>query len=85
MMGGNCYKLIEEEKSHIESELLCASEIAILAKPKTFSESEFIESLITYMNSQKGDDATKIKSAGNDLPSSIFKTSPTFISFHSIS
>jgi hypothetical protein len=51
MVQGYCYKLLRVEKTHVEANLLCKEDNAILAKPKTFIESEFLESLITYLDS----------------------------------
>jgi hypothetical protein len=50
MVQGYCYKLSRVETSYIEAEIHCKEDFAILAEPKTFIESEFLESLITYLD-----------------------------------
>ena len=45
---GYCYKLVRELKDYADAELACMLENAILAQPQTFSESEFLESMVTY-------------------------------------
>ena len=55
-VSGKCYKVIESEMSHSESEMLCSSENAKMAEPNSFLESEFLEALISHKNSEKATD-----------------------------
>ena len=52
MNQGFCYKYFTEEKSMIEAEMTCMSEGGILAKPESYTQAEFLESFITYKNSE---------------------------------
>ena len=53
---GYCYKLVRELKDYADAELACMQENAILAQPKTFTESEFLESMVSYDDDQVGAD-----------------------------
>ena len=53
MLAGKCYTIIEEEKTQTESEITCNLLEATLAKPKSFLESEFLESLVSHFNQQR--------------------------------
>ena len=53
MLAGKCYIIIEEEKTHTESEITCNLLEATLAKPKSFLESEFLEALVSHYNEQR--------------------------------
>ena len=55
-VSGKCYKVIESELSHSESEMLCSSENAKMAEPNSFLESEFLEALVSHKNSEKATD-----------------------------
>ena len=55
-VSGKCYKVIESEMSHSESEMLCTSENAKMAEPNSFLESEFLEALVSHKNSEKAND-----------------------------
>ena len=48
MNMGYCYKLVRELKDYADAELACMAEAAILASPKTFSASEFLEAMVSY-------------------------------------
>ena len=52
MNMGYCYKLFRELLDYSDAEIVCMQENAILALPKTFSESEFLESLVSYLDQQ---------------------------------
>ena len=58
MLAGKCYTIIEEEKTHTESEITCNILEATLAKPKSFLESEFLESLVSHFNGQRNKNGT---------------------------
>ena len=43
---------MRELKDYADAELACMQENAILAQPKTFTESEFLESMVSYDDDQ---------------------------------
>ena len=56
MMLGKCYKLFRENKSQIEAQMYCKGNNAQLVEPKTYVESEFLESFVTNMDKSKLDE-----------------------------
>ena len=58
MLAGKCYTIIEEEKTHTESEITCNLLEATLAKPKSFLESKFLEALVSHFNQQRTNNGT---------------------------
>jgi hypothetical protein len=54
MNQGHCFKLIRVLKNYVDAMLMCMAENAILAEPMTFIQSEFLESLVTYLDKKDG-------------------------------
>ena len=48
MNQGHCYKLFRENVDHTEAEIRCNLEGAVLARPLTFTQAEFLESMVKY-------------------------------------
>ena len=48
MSQGHCYKLFRENVDYTDAEMKCQEENAILARPITFTQAEFIESMVKY-------------------------------------
>ena len=48
MNQGHCYKLFRENFDYTDAEMKCQEEDAILARPITFTQAEFIESMVKY-------------------------------------
>ena len=48
MNQGHCYKLFREELDHTNAEIKCNEENAVLARPVTFTQAEFIESMVKH-------------------------------------
>ena len=52
MNQGHCYRLFREKLDHTDAENRCNEENAILARPLTFTQAEFIESMVKYDDSK---------------------------------
>ena len=57
MNQGHCYKLFTDKMDFADAEMKCFSENAILAKPVTFTQAQFIESF-TRFELEKNDNVT---------------------------
>ena len=60
MNQGHCYKLFRENLDYTEALLKCAEQKGIIASPLTFTQSEFLESLVTYLDTSESEKAKKI-------------------------
>lgn len=50
MVLGKCYKLFRESKNQMEAQMKCKENHGQLVQPKTYVESEFLESFVTNMD-----------------------------------
>ena len=50
MNQGHCYKLFRENVDHTEAEIRCNLDGAVLARPLTFTQAEFLESMVHEIN-----------------------------------
>ena len=48
MNQGHCYKLFRELKDYTDAMFKCQEEKGVLAEPKTFTQAEFLESLVSH-------------------------------------
>lgn len=54
MNQGFCYKIFRTLQDYADAELTCFHEGAILARPMTYTQAEFLESLLAYDEEQNG-------------------------------
>ena len=55
MVLGKCFKLFRESKSQMEAQMKCKENNGLLVQPKTYVESEFLESFINKMDEIRSD------------------------------
>ena len=76
MFMGKCYKLFKQKKTQIEAQMICSEDQGILAKPLWFAESEFLESLVSYMEENKNIEDPVFDSVWLNIRRGDIETSP---------